>query len=116
MSIHVEGVMTVVEHSWSETWLYIGDRRIAMLETDEDEVTEDTADAAEQERVATAHRLAACWNACAQMGLGTSDLEDVAEIESPPFLSVHVWAAVQHTIDEWEERKKEESDGNKVIG
>lgn len=61
MSDHTKGQMATIEHSWSDTGLYVDGNKIALISI-ESEATEENQDQLEQVASANARRLAACWN------------------------------------------------------
>jgi len=62
MSEHKNGRMTITEHSWSDTGLYVDGNKIALISI-ESEATEENQEQLEQVASANARRLAAAWNA-----------------------------------------------------
>ena len=79
MSERTKGGMHIVGHSWRETGLYVGERRIALLEIDE-ECNEDEQEGLEQEMMANARHLAACWNAQESVDIAADQLEQIADV------------------------------------
>lgn len=79
MSEHTKGCMTIIEHSWSDTGLYVDGNQITLISI-ENEATEENQEQLEQVASANARRLAAAWNACE--GMETEDIEALAGIGS----------------------------------